>query len=63
MYQVISRTVELYHRKIGFWKKDNKKKISDLLALSLVRKKERKGSLTLSRVIDIAISNDEEKES
>lgn len=56
--QVISKAVELYHRKIGFWKKDSKKKISQVLAVSLVRSK---GSLTLSRAFDIAISNDHQE--
>lgn len=54
LYQVIGRAVELYHRKAGFSKKNNKK-ISELLAESLVRRT-RKGSLTLSRVIDIVIN-------
>lgn len=60
LYQFIGKSVEIYQRKHDYFKKTVSTKISEMLEKSLVRRrgKNRKGSLTLSRVVDIEIKGE-----
>ena len=52
LYQVIGSSVELFHKKINYPLNGHSRKISTVLAESMVRSRLLKGGLGLSRIKD-----------